>query len=121
MHAVLWVIAAGLTFYYADVAKVVLGGDARIRRVWYIIGVLCFGVCSSIILYMAVWVPRVLGIHLEPNVYSPNMLPIAAVFGVVSAIALNVGLWPVYGLLTPFILGVLWFGGIMCAHFLPSM
>ena len=121
MHAAIWVAGATFAAYYSDIFKVCFDGDKRINKRWFAIGVFCFTVCSVIILYMAIWVPRILGINLEPNVYNPRMLPTAAVFGVIATVALNVGLWPVYGILTPGLLGLLWFGGIMSAHFLPGI
>ena len=109
-------------FAFAVVLRARCGCFVRVlRRTWFNIGVLLFTTSWTLILYMAVWVPRVRGIDLEPAVYSPRLVPATAVVSVLCCIALILGLWPVYGLFTPGILFVLWLGCLMIAHFLPSM
>ncbi|KDO18368.1 hypothetical protein SPRG_06819 [Saprolegnia parasitica CBS 223.65] len=49
------------------------------------------------------------------------MIPTATIVGLVGALGLILGLWPVWGLFTPGILFVLFLGTLMTAHFLPAM
>lgn len=90
-------------------------------RFWFNFGLLLFVVASCLVLYMAVWVPRVVKCDLDPAVYSPKMIPVTALCSVLSGLFLIFGLWPVYGLFTPGLLGLLWIASLMSAHFLPAL
>ena len=92
-----------------------------ICRFWFNTGVLCFTIASILILYMAVWVPRVLKVNYEPSVYAPRMLPITGGIAIASFFFFIVGLWPVYGFFTPGLLFLIFLGGLMSAHFLPGI
>jgi len=120
LHAALWVAAAGAAAWYTDIFSVCLSSD-QVSRFWFNIGLCFFSLASVLVLYMAVWVPRVNKCDLDPSVYSPRMLPFTAGCSVASGLFLVVGLWPVYGLFTPGLLTLLWFGSLMSAHFLPSV
>uniref|UniRef100_A0A7S2RNV8 Transmembrane protein n=1 Tax=Mucochytrium quahogii TaxID=96639 RepID=A0A7S2RNV8_9STRA len=120
MHAFLWVVAAGAAVYYTEFIKVCREGK-DVHRIWFNIGLALFVVATVLVLYMAIYVPRVKKCNLDPAVYSPKMLPFTAVCSVLSGICFVIGLWPVYGLFTPAMLGLLWIGGLMSAHFLPSI
>ena len=56
----------------------------------------------------------------EWNVYCPRMIPTATIAGIASTICLNIGLWPVYGLFTPLILGTVSLGSLMALSFIPE-
>jgi hypothetical protein len=119
LHAALWVAGAGAGAYWSDLWNVVRS-DANVSRVWLNAGLTLFVVSAALVLYMALWVPRVLKVDLDPAVYSPWMLPVTAAISCLCGLCLIVGLWPVYGLLTPALLGLLWVGSLMSAHFLPA-
>jgi len=118
LHAALWVLAATAALFFSDLFQEVRTSD-KIRRVWFNLGLLCFAAATCLVMYMAVYVPRVLKSDLDPAVYSPKMLPATGVISLLSGLFLILGLWPLYGLLTPGLLGLLWIGALMSAHFLP--
>eukprot|EP00512_Aurantiochytrium_limacinum_P007277 CAMPEP_0171528700 /NCGR_PEP_ID=MMETSP0959-20130129/11844_1 /TAXON_ID=87120 /ORGANISM="Aurantiochytrium limacinum, Strain ATCCMYA-1381" /LENGTH=170 /DNA_ID=CAMNT_0012070763 /DNA_START=226 /DNA_END=738 /DNA_ORIENTATION=+ len=120
MHAALWVLAAGFTGWYSDFINVARSGE-KLNQISFSIGLFFFIVAACLILYMAVFVPRVLKSDVEPSVYSPQMLPVTGGISLLSGLFLIIGFWPAFGLLTPAVLGVLWLGALMSAHFLPAM
>jgi hypothetical protein len=92
----------------------------RPRRFWFNLGVVCFAVSFGVLLYMTVWIRYVQGIWLDWEVVCPNQMKLGAVSGLLSFVCLSIGLWPVYSLFTVAILGVLFFGALMSAHFIPT-
>lgn len=89
------------------------------RRLWFNLGVVCFVVSFGVMIYMTLWLRYVEGIFLEWEVVCPNQLKLGAISGLLSFVFLTMGLWPVYSLFTVAILGVLFFGSLMLAHFIP--
>eukprot|EP00936_MAST-01D_sp_MAST-1D-sp1_P002296 g2296.t1 len=120
LHALMWCVLAGMTVYYTDFFRVLLE-DPRIDRFYFNIAVVAFGINTCITLYLAVWLPYVAKIHLEWAVYCPRMIPTATVVGLICTLCLILGLWPVWGFLTPAILAVVFIGSLMSAHFLPAL
>lgn len=120
MHAAIWVIAAGFAGYYSDFINV-CAKSKTVNRFWFNLGLFFFTVATVLVLYMAIWVPRVMKVKWDPEVYNPRMLPITGAACFLCGLFLICGLWPVYGFLTPGLLGLLWMGAIMSAHFLPSI
>ncbi|KAH9104546.1 hypothetical protein LEN26_015008 [Aphanomyces euteiches] len=120
IHAVLWIVGAASLAYFLDVFRVAFR-DARVHRIYFNIGLVCFGINCCITMYLAVWLPYVKKINLEWSVYCPRMIPTATVVGLLCALMLTIGLWPVWGFFTPGILFVLFLGALMTAHFLPSI
>ncbi|RHZ28288.1 hypothetical protein DYB31_011591 [Aphanomyces astaci] len=120
IHALMWIVGAGFLLYYLDVLRVAFR-DARVHRVYFNIGLVCFGINACITLYLSIWLPYVKKIDLEWSVYCPRMVPTATVVGIVCALMFTVGLWPVWGFFTPGILFVLFLGTLMTAHFLPAI
>lgn len=119
MHAALWVAAAVAAVAYTDFFAVCLSSE-KVNRTWFSVGVLLLAVAACLVLYMAVYVPRVLKSNLDPSVYSPKMLPVTGIASLAGGFCLIAGLWPEFGLFTPGLLGLLWVGGLMTAHFLPA-
>lgn len=54
-------------------------------RVWFNIGLVCFGINVVIMAYLTVWLPHVRGIRVSWNVYSPRAIPTATVVGLICA------------------------------------
>jgi len=120
LHAAIWVVGALFAGYFTDIMRVCWESQ-EVHRFWFNAGVFCLTVSISLVMYMAVYVPRVLKCDLEPSAYSPKLLPLTAVFSLAAGLFLIIGLWPVFGLLTPGLLFLLWLGGLMSAHFIPAL
>jgi hypothetical protein len=105
------------------------------------VGLISIGIVLTIMLYLTVYLPRIARITVDWDVYDPRMIPAATAAGVASIVwyvhelsasgipssarkpvyccSFLIGLWPVYGLLTPAILAILFMGSIMSLHFIP--
>jgi uncharacterized membrane protein YGL010W len=81
----------------------------------------CTGINVCITAYLAIYLPYIKKMRLEWSVYCPRMIPAATVVGVLATICYICALWPVWGLLTPGLLALLFIGALMMAHFLPAI
>ena len=79
----------------------------------------CFAANCVLCFYLTVWLPHVQRIDLEWNVYCPRVIPTMTVLGLTCGFSLIRGLWPVWGLLTPLILGLVAMACLMSLHFIP--
>ncbi|ETI33443.1 hypothetical protein F443_19878 [Phytophthora nicotianae P1569] len=120
LHAFLWVAAAGLVAYGTDFFRVIIT-DPRVKRGFFQVALVCTGINICITAYLAVYLPYIKRIKLEWSVYCPRMIPTATIVGVVAAFCYICAFWPIWGLLTPGLLGLLFIGALMTAHFLPSI
>ncbi|KAG1691322.1 hypothetical protein DVH05_026986 [Phytophthora capsici] len=120
LHAFLWVAAAGLVAYGTDFIRVIFT-DPRVKRGFFQVALVCTGINICITAYLAVYLPYIKRIQLEWSVYCPRMIPTATIVGVVAAFCYICAFWPVWGLLTPGLLGLFFIGSLMTAHFLPSI
>jgi len=118
IQALLWCTGAAAATYFSDIINVCISSK-KVNRFWFNAGVVCLTIAAVLVCYMAIWVPRVLKIQYEPQVYSPRLLPVTGAFSILCGLFFIVGLWPVYGFLTPAILFVIWVGGLMSSHFIP--
>ena len=123
IQAFLWVLASFLICYYTDFFRILVE-DKRVNRFWFNIGLVCLGINIVIFIYISYilpcFTPKVLGKELDWNISSPRAIPIATGLGVLMSFAFMCGLWPVFGVLTPFILGINFLAFIMSMHFVPS-
>lgn len=120
MHAVLWIVVALVIGYYINFIKVCAQSD-KINRFWFNLGVILMIISTVLVIYMAIYVPRVLKIDYEPQVYAPRMLPLTGVCTLFCGLFFIIGLWPVYGLFTPGLVLLFWIATLMTAHFLPAV
>ena len=115
--AVLWTAAMIAVIYFSDFFMVLLSSD-RVNRTWFNLSCLCWGVDFSCLLYLMHLPYR--GIDLEWNVYCPRVIPLATGAIVAGSFSLLMATWPVWGFMTPFILGIIGVGMLMSMHFVPA-
>ncbi|KAF4046234.1 hypothetical protein GN244_ATG01338 [Phytophthora infestans] len=120
LHAFLWIAAAGLLIYGTDFFRVIFT-DPRVKRGFFQVALVCTGVNTCITVYLAVYLPYIKRIKLEWSVYCPRMIPTATIVGVVATFCYICAFWPIWGLLTPGLLGLVFTGALMTAHFLPPI
>ena len=118
MWAAVWTAAMIAVIYFTDFFLVLLTSD-RVNRTWFNLSVLCWGVDLSCLFYLAVYLPFK-GIDLEWNVYCPRVIPIATGAMVLGSLFLVCATWPVWGFMTPFILGIIGVGMLLSLHFVPA-
>jgi hypothetical protein len=124
LHAFLWVISAVIALIVSDFVNVCIQNEA-INRWAFAIGGILFILVTLAILRMALSFPKSTEGGTTTTDSSdferthPNFVLATTFGGIFCFIFLTIGLWPVYRIFTPFLLGLFWFGMIMSLHFLP--
>lgn len=118
LHALCWVVAGAVTYVASDIGTVLLSSPA-VDRIFLALGGVAAGVVLSVYFYLAIYLTYIVRIRLDWSIYAPGMIPLATASGLLAALSFAVALWPVYGMLTPAVLALLFMGGIMTTHFIP--
>lgn len=114
-----WLLLTGLVLYFTEFLSVILY-DIRINRAWFNIGVVLVSVHITIGTYLVVflsWVKKVPSDEWEQK--HPLAVPVATFAFVTGGFCCMIGLWPVWGILTPFILFCLTLGGVVAIAMIP--
>ena len=123
-----WVVVAiGVSWYTRLFATAF--GDDRIVRPLFRAALALFSANAVLTLYLTVYLPRkfpVTAAHKTPasspafwEAYCPRAIPAMTGCGVAGSCLLVRACYPVYGFLTPFILGVVALGMFFSLHFIP--
>lgn len=117
---VVWVVTAAIVIKVSNTPSVFLSDERVIRPLLHVALVL-MGINTLLVLYLAIYLPKIKGIQDSSgwDVYCPRVVPSMAIFGVVAAILLIRCTWPVWGFLSPLILGTEALGALFSLHFLP--
>ncbi|XP_041370561.1 transmembrane protein 128-like [Gigantopelta aegis] len=110
---ILWLLAAMAVFHFTDFV-LVLRYDPRIDRLWFNIGAILIAINLSIAFFLVVWLTFIKKISSDnwERMY-PAAIPIASAAFLGGGICLMVGLWPVWGFLTPPILFIIFMGFVV--------
>ena len=122
IHALFWVCLAVAIIYYGDGKETLVQialTDERVNRISLNVAIMCLAANIGIIIYAVLWLPLVLKVNVDINIYSPKIIPTATILGLLCVVLLMVAFWPIYGLLTPFLVFFLLFGFLFSAHFVP--
>lgn len=121
IHAAIWVSLAVATIYYTDFIKVILT-DERVNRTPLNLAIVSMVTIASILVYLCIYLPIFEKIkdYRMWDVHCPNMIPMLTGAGVCCIVSLVVAMWPVWGLLSPFLVFFLMMGFMFVAHFIPS-
>ena len=84
------------------------------------IALACIGVNISIMLYLTTCLPYIAKVTEDWTTYCPKLIPVMTLSGVLSFFCGLLGLWPIWGFLTPIFMIVLFMGYTMSLTFLPS-
>ncbi|CAM9603735.1 unnamed protein product [Heterosigma akashiwo] len=120
IHALFWCAGAGAVMYYTDFIRVMLESD-EVNRLYFNLGVVCFGSNCCFMFYLTVYLPYIKKITLSWNIYCPRVIPTMTITGLACGLFLIMGMWPVWGFLTPLILGVVFMGMFFSLHFIPPL
>ena len=147
LHALLWVGLSIALLVYTNLLKVAYS-DARVNRCVHAflrrpfpsstvslpcldaahfpltryslsLAVVCFVANMGIVLYLTLWLPLVLKVTVPWDIYCPHLIPISTVLGLLVVFLLVVAFYPIYGMLTPLIMGILLMGFLFSTHFIP--
>jgi uncharacterized membrane protein len=120
MSTVVWVTIAIVVAKFTRFFPILLNDDRIVKPLLYASLVL-MGVNTVLMLYLVLYLPRVKGITDSSawDVYCPRVVPTLTLNGILIAIALIRSIWPVWGFLSPLILGVEAFGCLFALHFVP--
>ena len=84
------------------------------------VALVCIGVNCAMLFYFSIYGPLIQGKDIDLEKDTPQLIPVMTVCGLMAFITLMLGLWPVFGVLTPVYLLVLSFGASMSMTFLPG-
>ncbi len=131
IHAAIWVLFAFFVAKGTDTLSVILSVSesesssphhrgSPIRPLLHV-AMAQLTVNFILLLYLGLYLPQIKGLK-DPeswSIYCPRVIPIMTANGVVCSFFLIRSLWPVWGFLTPFILGVEAMGLLFSMHFVP--
>ncbi|KAK6185792.1 hypothetical protein SNE40_007945 [Patella caerulea] len=101
---ILWLIASIAVFHYSDF-YMVLRFNPNINRLWFNIGAILIAINVCVAIFLIGWLTYIKKVNSDQwEKQYPAAIPIATGCFVCGAICVNVGLWPVWGPLTPVIL-----------------
>ena len=118
LHALVWVVLSISIILYTNLLNVAYS-DERVNRYSLNFAVVCFVANMGIVLYLTLYLPLVLKVTAPWEIYCPHLIPISTVLGLLVVFLLVVAFYPIYGMLTPLIIGILLMGFLFSSHFLP--
>mmetsp|Transcript_54934 Transcript_54934/g.116745 ORF Transcript_54934/g.116745 Transcript_54934/m.116745 type:complete len:178 (-) Transcript_54934:242-775(-) len=128
LHAMAWVVAAYAIASYTRLFHKVFTDERIVRPILHV-SVALFSVNVVLTLYLTVYLPfkfPVTPTHKTPasspafwEVYCPRVIPTMTACGVIGSFLLVRACYPVWGFLSPFILGVVALGMFFSLHFIP--
>lgn len=79
------------------------------------------GILTILVLYLVIYLPKIKGVTDSSawDVVCPKVVPTMTACGLLSFLFLVRATWPVWGFLSPLILGTELFGGLFALHFVP--
>ena len=81
--------------------------------------VVCLVANMGIVLYLTLWLPLVMQINIPWDIYCPHLIPISTGLGILCVILFMISFWPIYGMVSPFIISTLLMGFLFMTHFIP--
>ena len=125
----MWVVVAYAIIVYTKLFHTIMTDDRILRPILYAAVTLLFAINGILIAYLTVYLPfkfPTSNIHKVKasspqfwEAYCPNVIPIMTVCGILGSFLLVRACYPVWGFLTPLILGVVALGAFFSLHFIP--
>ncbi|KAI0231453.1 hypothetical protein LSAT2_018151 [Lamellibrachia satsuma] len=117
---ILWLVAAAATLYYLEFVTTAFS-DPRVHRVWFNVGVILISINITIALFLIIYLSFIKKVDSEEwETRYPAAIPIATGCFCFGALCVTVGLWPVWNLLTPVFLFILFMGFVVIVTMVPS-
>ena len=118
LHALVWVVLSISIVWYTNLLNVAYS-DERVNRYSLNFAIVCFVANMGIVLYLTLYLPLVLKVTAPWEIYCPHLIPISTALGLLVVFLLVVAFYPIYGMLTPLLMGILLMGFLFSTHFLP--
>uniref|UniRef100_A0A7S1Y5B9 Uncharacterized protein n=1 Tax=Grammatophora oceanica TaxID=210454 RepID=A0A7S1Y5B9_9STRA len=120
IYALIWVILAVLVARWTKFFHVLFSDDRVLQPVMHLAAV-CLGINTILLLYLTVYLPKFNNIKDSAawDVFCPRVVPTMSFVGVLCFLFLIRGTWPVWGFLSPLILGTETLGALFAMHFVP--
>ncbi|KAL7441275.1 hypothetical protein ACHAXH_005347 [Discostella pseudostelligera] len=129
LAALAWVVAAIITAHYTNLFPALYSDTTRVIRPLLHLSLLLFGINTLLIIYLTIYLPykfptsKLHIVHASTpafwEAYCPNVIPIMTGCGVLGMIVLVRAVYPVYGMASPLVLGVVGLGMFFGLHFIP--
>jgi hypothetical protein len=121
--AAVWVAVAIIIAYLTNTFQVLLNpAESGSNRLLLQLSAVGFGINTVLLLYLIVYLPYVKKLNDSSawEVYCPNIIPVMTFTGFIVGVLLIRATWPVWGFLSPLILGIEAFGCLFSLHFIPA-
>ena len=115
-----WVALAGAVLYSTDFLKEIFT-NPLVNKLYFNVSLAILAINSIIGLYLCIFLPYIARVDIPWDKYCPRVIPTATVLGLVCMGTSTKALWPVWGLLTPFVLVSLGMGALFSLHFIPFL
>lgn len=119
LEAFVWVGLSAYLIYYSNFFKVLYSHDL-VNELFFGIFMITVGLNVAIAIYVAIILPYILGIKEDFDKYSPKLVYLGAISGVLSFFSLIICIWPVFGFYSPPMVFIFLLGYINTSHFLPN-
>lgn len=126
---VAWVIVATITAHYTNLFPNLYSDTTRILRPMLHFSLFLFGINILLTIYLTIYLPykfptsKLHKVHASTpafwEAYCPNVIPTMTACGVLGILVLVRAVYPVYGMASPLVLGVVGLGMFFCLHFVP--
>lgn len=120
IHALVWILMALFTAKQSRTVHIMLSSDIPIRPLLHV-SITQITINTILMIYLGVYLPQIKGLK-DPeawSVYCPRIIPFMTANGLLCAFTLTRSLWPAWGFLTPFILGIESVGLLFATQFIP--
>jgi len=118
--ALAWVLTAVLLAYFTDFFTVLISSPKANRGLLQLV-LICLLMNLTLVAYLTIYLPKVKGLTDSSAwpVYCPRVIPLIVIISFVAALLLIRATWPVWGFLSPLVLGIEMMGAIFSLHFIP--
>lgn len=119
--AAAWVAVAVVVAYFTSTWHVLTASDSPANHVLLQLTAVCVGINTVLFLYLLLYLPYIKGLTDSSawDVYCPRVIPTATAVGVLCGLLLIRATWPVWGFLSPLVLGIEGLGVLYSLHFVP--
>jgi hypothetical protein len=117
---VVWVMIALFVAKWTRFVPVLMSDDRIVKPLLYASLVL-LGINTIFVLYLTLYLPNIKKITDSSawDVYCPRVVPTMTACGILTGLMMIRSTWPVWGFLSPLILGVEALGCLFALHFVP--